>query len=248
MTDTQNALALPDPEQPTGIVALDTPSAELAEIFGENMAGMDITPGDLSRVKIPGSGGKFWQWESSEGPQSTATLDGVIIHRQLTRGWWAKDLDDAGEAPPACSSRDSITARVNQEEIPAGYDGDLPTGTCTTCPLSQFSERLGKTPCQQRMQLFLLPKDEFLPMVIDLPTTSIRPMRRFLLRLASAKKPVGTQVVSLGLTQEKSKGQGITYSLVAPSVLGPLDEHAAMKAKAYAETLIPGLTDPPQAA
>lgn len=246
MTD-QNALTLPDDQPQTGIVALDTPPGELAEIFGGNLAGMDIQPSDLTRIKIPGSGGTHWQYETAEGPQSVTTITGVIVHKANTRGWWAVDLDNAGEKPPACSSRDGVTATINQDEIPAGYDGHLPTGVCATCPLAQYDEREGKTPCQKRLQMYVLHADEFLPVIVDLPQTSIKPMRQFLLRLSSARKPIGSVIVQLGLEQTKSRG-GTKYSVVVPRKVGELDPPTAQRAADIAGTLLPGLNDPPSQA
>lgn len=241
---TQNALTIPDDQPETGIVALDTPSTELAEIFGGNLAGMDIQPSDLTRIKIPGSGGTHWQFETADGPQSVPSITGVIVHKQNTRGWWAIDLDDAGEAPPACSSRDSVTATVNDEQIPAGYDGPLPTGVCATCPLAAYDDRAGRTPCQKRLQMYVLHADEFLPVIVDLPQTSIKPMRQFLLRLSSARKPIGSVVVQLGLEQVKSRG-GIKYSVVVPRKVNELTPDKAALAADLTTTLLPGLGDPP---
>lgn len=247
MTDNDQPTLAATADTGTGIVALDTPSSELADIFGGNLDGLEITPGDLTRIKIPGSGGKFWQWESADGPQSAATITGVIVHKQTTRGWWATDLDESGEAPPACSSKDSVTATIRHDEIPASYKGPLPTGECATCPLAVFDEAQGRTPCQQRISLYLLPGDEFLPVLVDLPTTSIKPMRQFLLRLASGRRPYNAVVVELGLVQRKSAG-GVNYSLVNPKVVKPLDPAAVAKVRAFVDTVLPTLDAPRQEA
>lgn len=241
MTD-QNSLAITDPAEPTGIVALDTSTTELTEIFGGNLAGMDIQPSDLTRIKIPGSGGTHWQFETADGPQSVPTLTGVIVHKANTRGWWAVDLDDAGEAPPACRSNDGITAQFDQAQIPAGYDGPLPTEVCATCPLAQFSEAAGETPCQKRLQLYMLHENEFLPVIVDLPRSSIKPMRQFLLRLSSARMPIGAVIVQLGLEQTKSRG-GVKYSVVVPRKIGELAPDVAQRAQDLAGTLLPGLAE-----
>jgi hypothetical protein len=246
MTEQTDITPAPAKQTGTGIVALDTSGTELAEIFGGNLDGLEITAGDLTRIKIPGSGGKFWQYEDADGPQSSPTLTGVILHKQLARGWWVKDLDDAGEAPPACSSRDSHTGQINQDEIPAGYQGPLPTGDCSACPLAQFDQQAGRTPCQQRMQIFLLQENDFLPVIVDLPTTSIKPMRRFLLQLAQRKRAFDAVVVELALEQTKSNG-GINYSLVVPRTLRPLDPAAVEKARALVNTLGVAAHPAPQA-
>jgi hypothetical protein len=172
------------------------------------------------------------------------TITGVIIHKQNTRGWWAVDLDAGGEAPPACSSRDGITANVAEEHIPAKYDGPKPTGVCATCPLAQYDEQTGRTPCQKRLQMFMLPADEFLPILVDLPQSSIKPMRQFLLRLSSARKPIGSVVVQLGLERAQSRS-GVKYSLIQPRKVGELTPAMAQRAADIAATIMPGLGDPP---
>jgi hypothetical protein len=78
--------------------------------------------------------------------------------------------------------------------------------------------------------------------IVDLPRSSIPPMRKFLLRLSSARKPVGAVVVQLGLEQTKSRG-GVKYSVVVPRKIGDLAPDVAQRASDLAGTLLPGLTD-----
>jgi hypothetical protein len=69
-------------------------------------------------------------------------------------------------------------------------------------------------------------------------------MRQFLLRLSSARKPIGSVVVQLGLERAQSRS-GVKYSLIQPRKVGELTPAMAQRAADIAATIMPGLGDPP---
>ena len=86
--------------------------------------------------------------------------------------------------------------------------------------------------------LFLLRPDDLLPIVVQAPSTSIQPMRRYLLRLASQGLPYWSVVTSLGL-EKASSTAGIAYSRIAPRSSGPVPEEQRERLAEYVAAIRP---------
>ena len=86
------------------------------------------------------------------------------------------------------------------------------------------------------MKVFLLRPDNFLPIVLTLPSTSVRPFQRYLIRLASSQCPHFSVVTRLELERVKN-ASGIPFSKVLPSRLEKLSAVDAEKMRAYASAI-----------
>jgi hypothetical protein len=169
--------------------------------------------GNLERVGIPPGGGKNWELPSGE---AVRTLQGVIIHRQPVRAFWADAFQGEG-TPPDCTSSDNIRGFADEATIAEHGVG----GECNTCPKGGVQawgtargpdgeSRPGKA-CRQITRLFLLQPESVLPLLISIPPSSYKSCQDFVLRNAGRGYPPHAYVTRIELEQTKSK-DGISYS------------------------------------
>ena len=86
--------------------------------------------------------------------------------------------------------------------------------------------------------LFILRKDDILPLVVILPPSSLKVARKFFLRLASQGVPYYGVVVEITLEKDKSE-TGITYSKANLTLKSRLDAETIKKLKEVQNTFKP---------
>ncbi|MCP4878294.1 MAG: hypothetical protein GY896_22810 [Gammaproteobacteria bacterium] len=188
--------------------ALTRSPAEIHAIIQANIGASGITMGNLTRVKIPTSGGTKWNVPSIRGEQLMDEIEGIVIHHKEARAYWKKSIDEGGGGqPPDCSSED-------------GYNGKGdPGGACAECPFNKWGSEpkagRGKA-CKQLRIVYLLPKGRsFLPYLFILPPTSLKPMGNYLVGLAA--EALRVNAVRTIFRLEKTKNQGGTeYAQLLP--------------------------------
>jgi hypothetical protein len=92
--------------------------------------------------------------------------------------------------------------------------------------------------------LFLLRASDLLPIVVQAPSTSIQPIKKYFLRLANKSLPYWSVITSLSL-EKGSNGAGIAFSRIVPNSPGPVPEEQQKILKEYVEAIRPiiGYTD-----
>lgn len=185
-------------------------SADITNVMRDNLGEGGVTAFDLDRVKVPSGGGVAWEIPSLTGEAEVGrTFDGIIVHWREPRSYWAVSLDESGGgSPPDCSSTDGKTGV-----------GD-PGGNCATCRLSQFGSGPkggGGQACKQMRLMFVLREDALLPIALFAPPTSLGPLRKYFLRLASQGKRYSDVVTRFALSKATS-ATGIEYAVIDPSV------------------------------
>jgi hypothetical protein len=193
----------------------------------EALEGQDVTPFDLTQIRVPSGGATTWEIPSKIG-DSTATkaLEGVILFHTTTRAYWATKYA-GGSEPPTCSSPDGESAEPRADEegetaaIPAQVDPTTGRLLCHTCKLGgpdawgtakneQGEQTRGKA-CREMRQVFLLTPKKLLPAVVTLPPTSLGAFKGYLLGLADEDLDWHNIVTVVGL--EKVAGKGPDYSM-----------------------------------
>lgn len=213
--------------------ALTVPVEQVRDIIAENVGTGGITQFDLDRVKIPTGGGTAWSVPTLDGEEEIAKeLLGIIVLQRDARAFWSTGLEQSGGgSPPDCASDDG--------QIGIGEPG----GECATCPLAEWGSKGGGRrgqACKSIKLVFLLRPDSLLPMVVSLPPTSIGPMRKYFLRLASQAIPFYAVVTRLTLSKA-TNAQGIAYAQVVPSVAGPVPQQQLGMVRSYAAAIKPAL-------
>ena len=195
-------------------LALQSNATTTLEAIRENIGNDRITDRDLDRITIPLGGGINWTVPTLEGEDSTKTLDGIIVHWTAPRAYWATGMEVGGNTPPDCSSRDGDV----------GYG--QPGGICGICPLNEWGTAEGGgggKACKEKRMLFLLRPTDLLPIVIQAPSTSIQPIKKYLLRLASQGRPYWSVLTNLSL-EKTSNANGIAFSRIAAKSAGGVPE------------------------
>ena len=86
--------------------------------------------------------------------------------------------------------------------------------------------------------LFLLRPGSALPVVVQAPSTSIQPLKRYFYKLAENKIRYWFAVTRLSLEKAQSGG-GIAYSRIVPTVASLVPEEQKEKLQAYVDAIKP---------
>ena len=209
-------------------MALQSDATNVLQTIRENIGNDRITDRDLDRIVVPLGGGLNWTVPTLEGEDSIKTLDGIIVHWTAPRAYWATGMEVGGNTPPDCSSHDG--------EIGYGQPG----GDCFTCPLNQWGSAEGGSgkACKEKRMLFLLRASDLLPIVIQAPSTSIQPIKKYLLRLASQGLPYWSVLTSLSL-EKGANSAGIAFSRISPKSAGPIPEEQRGILAEYVQAIKP---------
>ena len=206
---------------------------EISMLIRENLGATGISAQDLPNITVPGAGGLNWEVPSLDGPQSIPNLDGIIIGIKATRRFYRDDFNvTGGGTPPDCFSPDGLVGH------------GAPGGDCMTCGNNQFmTEADGTTSkrCKERKLIFMVLKDDILPVVINAPVMSIRPITQYQIALTMKKQRMEHVYTRLSLLNDKSKGKGIKFSMIAPTKLGDVDPEKRPIIDAYVASIKPYL-------
>jgi hypothetical protein len=201
----------------------------IKQVLRANLGSDELRPEDLERVTVPGSGGTVWTVNTVDGPVETKELIGVVVHTQTTRAYWETSFEQSGGGtPPQCVSRDGLTGI------------GIPGGDCMNCKFNQFesdSKGRGKA-CQESRLIFIVLKDEILPIVVKAPATSLKGAKKYLLGLTSRNHPVHSVFTKLTLEKDKN-ADGILYAKIVMSKVGTVENPEITAA--YAASIKPYL-------
>lgn len=202
---------------------------ELRDLIRENLGGESLSPRDLDRVKVPAGGGTTWEVPSIAGDVAEKTIRGVVVHRATRRAYWEQSYDETGGGvQPDCFSDDGVLGHGE------------PGGPCSDCPFNEFeSGRDGiSKACKEIRQLFVLPEDSLIPIVVNVPPGSIANVKAYFLRLLRASLQITDVVTVIGLEKAVSKG-GKGFSRVTLTAGERLEPEAAALLREYAGELQP---------
>ena len=201
----------------------------------QNLAGETLTVRDLTKVTVPAQGYKVWSLPNPENPtenQYPETIEGIIVNVQTPRAWWPKSFEEMGRTPPECSSLDSISGFGSPDGQPAAPHD------CMTCVHNQWgtSNRGNGKACREQRLLFMIRAEDLLPIVVQVPVTSIEPWRKFVVNLSLGPQlPYWHAYTRLALT--KIEGDGVPYSVIVPSLAGVLDPELRPKLDHYMQAI-----------
>lgn len=211
---------------------LSMAAEQLHAVIRSNIGNSRLTEFDVDRIKIPTGGGGAWMVPSLEGkPEPQIEIGGIVIHWKDPRAFWKILYDDSGGGtPPDCSSDDGING-IGE-----------PSGVCDICPLAQFgSHHKGRAQaCKQMRVLFVVREQEFLPISISCPPTSLDNMRKYFLRLAGRGIAFYHIITKFTLAQDRNK-DGVEYSVVVPSMVRMLNDAEIEAVSRYRESIQPAL-------
>ena len=126
-------------------------------------------------------------------------FSGVILfhHPMFT---YYRERFSGGNNAPDCGSYDGITGVGN------------PGGVCATCPLNQFgSGENGGKACKNKRRIYVLREGELIPILLVLPTGSMKEFSVYIKRLLAKGKKSNSVVTKFSL-KKVTNASGIAYS------------------------------------
>jgi hypothetical protein len=201
----------------TGYVALNT---NALDIIKENLKNQQLSFQLFDVIKSPAGGATAFTIPGLAGDEIERELTGIILDYTTPRAYW--DTPDPVEGtPPVCCSRDSV----------ASYpDGK----SCAHCVFNDFGSKNGETnakACKESVSIFLLRRDNILPVIVRVPVSSKLAFLKYATRLVGSLTPIYGVVTRVTLEKATSKaGQPYAvYNFEALSLLSP-EETASARA------------------
>lgn len=190
---------------------------DMARIMAEELDGLDVS---FERVRIPSSGSTVFEVPGEDGePEAVKEFSGVILYHHPLYAYY-KTKYAGGNNPPDCGSFDGVAGQ-----------GD-PGGECRSCRHNQFGTgENGSKACKNRRRIYILREGEIFPLLLSLPTGSLRELTRYLKRLLTKGKRPGMVVTRFSLRKATNKG-GMVYSqaqFAADRVLKPEEQEAVSR-------------------
>lgn len=170
----------------------------LATAMSDEMAGMSLS---FDRIKIPSGGGTVFEVPGDAPGETDAVKEfsGVILYHHPLFSYYRERFSGGNEAPD-CGSYDGVIGVGN------------PGGPCAQCPLNQFgSGENGGKACKNKRRIYILREGELIPMVLTLPTGSMKEFSVYIKRLLAKGRMSSTVVTRFSLKKTTNVG-GIAYS------------------------------------
>jgi len=193
----------------------------LANAMSEEMVGMDVS---FDRIKIPAAGGTVFEVPGTDPGETDAVKEfcGVILYHHPLFSYY-RERFSGGNAAPDCGSYDGV----------AGV-GD-PGGNCAHCPLNQFgSGENGGKACKNKRRIYILREGELIPLLLTLPTGSMKEFSVYVKRLLAKGRKTSAVVTRFSLKKVTNAG-GIAYSQAQFTVDRPLTDEELPYIAAMAE-------------
>lgn len=181
--------------QGTGFLALA--NSDLNGMLAEELDGLDLS---FERIKIPSAGSTVFEvpGEDDEG-DTVKEFSAVILHHHTLNAYY-KTKYTGGSNPPDCASFDGVCGE------------GTPGGNCKLCPMNQWaSGENGAKACKNRRRIYVLREGEVFPLLLSLPTGSLKEFTKFIKRLLSKGKKSNSVVTRFSLRKATNQG-GVVYS------------------------------------
>jgi len=170
----------------------------LAEAMSDELGGMDVS---FDRITIPAAGGMTFELPGELPGETDAVKEfaGVILfHHPLFT--YYRESYSGGNNPPDCGSHDGVMGVGN------------PGGDCASCLFNQFGSGVnGGKACKNKRRIYILREGELIPLLLTLPTGSMKEFSVYIKRLLAKGKKSASVVTRFSLKKTSNAG-GITYS------------------------------------
>ena len=211
---------------------------EFASIVEENCGPEGVNLRDLDVATFPSGTGLSFQVQDIEDddPVEIKEITGVIIYKHPHRAYHQLPMDHPDSSRvPDCYSEDCIHGIAMSEHAPAER-------LCTQCPHNIWgSGKNGGKACGQRLRLFVMQPDSILPLVVDLPTMSLKSINKYLTRLTKRQYRLCEVLTTIKLKQEANKS-GTKFAM-ATFRGTPLSPEDAQMFRSIREQFVPLLSN-----
>jgi len=167
----------------------------------EELDGLDL---QFEKIKIPAAGSTFFQILDDNGEeQSIKEFLAVIVYHHPLNCYYSTKYS-GGSNPPDCGSFDGVV----------GTDSFGAKHSCKTCKFNQYgsgTEGTSAKACKNRRRIYLLREGEMFPMLLSLPTGSLKLFTKYLQSQLSKGRTSNAIVTKFSLKKATNSG-GIAYS------------------------------------
>lgn len=198
-----------------------------SEELADDYAGLQLT---FQRVKIPGGGSLQFEMpgDDPEDPDYVKTIEGVIVYSHPASAYWPEGAEYDDNVTPLCSSVDGV------------HGCGTPGGACAMCDLNKYgtaTDGNGKAAkgkaCKNMRHLYILRDGEFMPILLALPPTSLKPYSDFINScFVTRRRPTYASIVQIGL--KKAENGSNTYSVATFKKTADFTGEQLAQIKAYA--------------
>jgi hypothetical protein len=181
--------------QNSGYAALA--NANFSAMVGEELDGLDLS---FERVKIPAGGATAFELPTEgEDTEMVKEFSAVILnHHPLNAFYETKYTGDSN--PPDCGSFDGR------------FGKDNPGGDCATCPHNQYGTgENGSKACKNKRRVYILREGEVFPLLLTLPTGSLKAFTKYL-KTQLSKGRASSGIVTRFALKKVTNAGGIAYS------------------------------------
>lgn len=188
-----------------------TTAINLNDLFSQEMDGLTPT---FDRIKIPAGGGISYEvpGDDPSNPDTVKEFKAVILYHHPIHSYYTEKFS-GGNQPPDCGSMDGKIGTV-------AATGEIKD--CAKCPHSKFgSGENGGMACKQKRRVYILREGEILPVILTVPTGSLKEFTKYVTRLLQKGKKTNSVVTKFALKRTQNS-TGITFSQVVCSVDRPL--------------------------
>lgn len=177
--------------------------ALLAQFRGSAQAEREMNGFTMSfdRIKIPSGGGTIFEVPSLDGTRTEPAqeISGVVLYHHPMQSYYQKQYSGGNEKPD-CYSLDTVTGV------------GTPGGECASCLLNRFGTGAnGSKACKEKHRIYLLRENEIFPIMLDLPTGSVRDFGIYLRRLLS-RGLYSTDVITRFSLKKAVNSTGVVFS------------------------------------
>jgi hypothetical protein len=204
----------------TGYVALNT---NALDIIKGNLKNQRLSFQLFDVVKSPAGGATAFSVPGLAGDEIERELTGIVLDYTTPRAYW--DTSDPVEGtPPVCYSRDSVMS----------YPDGKPCGRCV---FNDYGSKNGETnakACKESVSIFLLRRDNILPVIVRVPVSSKLTFLKYATRLVGNLTPIYGVETRITLEKATSKA-GQPYAVYNFEALSLLSPEETANAKAFAQ-------------
>jgi len=181
---------------PSGFVNADA-LALLQDVMAEDAAGLEF---QLDRIKFAAGGTTILEIPGDgDEPEMVKSLSCVILFNHPAYAYYTNKYQ-GGNNPPDCGSFDGVSGIGN------------PGGPCQTCPFNKFGSGEGKAKaCKNRRMLYVLREGEVFPLMLNLPTGSLKEFTNYVKHQAAKGRRLNQVVTKISIRRATS-GEGMDFS------------------------------------
>lgn len=208
-------------------------ASEVIEVIRENLGNAGVQISNLDKVKVPAAADTVFKIDFGEGVQRVESITGMILLAPEQNAYWPLPIEEAPNARPVCYSSDAINGYG--DPFDAGVVGNH---KCMNCPKKDWQTDFkgrGKA-CRDLRPLFLLREGEYLPIVVQVPRTSLVRVRNYFTMLSRIGAPYYSAITEIGLDTEKKEGTP-EYSILTFKLVGKAPKEVWPMLKEYREVL-----------